>query len=231
MKARIVLLMMVMPLWTLAQGPKNFIDQNFIEVRGQAVVKIVPDLIYLRIFLSERQKNHVDLEIKEKQMLESLKSIGIDLSKDMVVKDLASNFRIKMFSDDNIVISKAFLLCVHDAKTANKVISELEKLEISNVKVDHLDHTKMTDFRKECNIKAIVAAKAKAEYLTQALNQSVGRAIYIEENASAPVPYDNRGMSNVNYSGGLEKSFPSDSYLEFDEIKIESVVFARFELK
>ena len=215
---------------TLAQ--KNFLDQNYVEVQGKATVKVVPDQIYMRIQISEKQKFRSDMEAKERKMLDDLKSIGIPTT-DIVIKDMASNFRSKIFSDDNIIISKVYLLLVHDAKTANKVISDMERLEISNIKVEHLDHTKMTDFKREASIKAMAAAKLKAESLAAAIGQSVGRALCIEEEYSNPsgLAY---GQGNARYAYKDEVSTSSDYFitdLDFDEIKIEYIVQAKFELK
>lgn len=39
-----------------SNGGKNFIDQNYVEVTGTAELEIVPDEIYLRIVISEKDK-------------------------------------------------------------------------------------------------------------------------------------------------------------------------------
>lgn len=227
----ILMLLAVMMLPGLVFSQKNFLDQNYIEVTGKAIVKVVPDRIYMRIQLSEKQKNRSEFEAKEKQMLSSLKTnVGIDQG-EIVIKDLASNFRGKMIGDDNIVLSKEYLVLVHDGKTANKVISEMQKLEISNIKIDRLDHSKLSDFKKESSVKAITAAKLKAESLTHSIGQSIGRAIYIEEfqfgdpNLNA----NNLAQQNYAYKEGSSDWFMSD--LEFNEISVECTILVRFELK
>lgn len=226
---RVLLTMMLVAAFSAATAQRNFIDQNYIEVTGKATIKIIPDQIYLRIQISEKQKTRANLEAKEREMITGLKALGIDVAKDLVIKDLASNFRSKIF-DDNIVISKMYVLLIHDAKTANKVIAEMEKLEISNIKVDHLDHSKMSDYKKECSVLAMAAAKTKAESLTHAIGQSTGRAIYIEE---VPVLRE-LATQQQNYAYKAEASTSSDWFitdLEFDEIAIDYVIMARFELK
>jgi uncharacterized protein YggE len=226
----ILLIVAIIVLPGLSVAQKDFLDQNYIEVQGKATVKVVPDQIYMRIQISEKQKNRLDMEAKERKMFDDLKAIGIPTS-DIVIKDLASNFRAKMFSDDNIVISKVYMLLVHDGKTANKVISDMEQLEISNIKIDHLDHTKMSDFKKEAGMKAMVAARAKAESMATSIGQSIGRALHIEEvyNAGPAAVYDNTRFA---YKGEISTSpdfFVTD--LDFDEITIEYTVQAKFELK
>ena len=224
-----LILMIVMPCALFAQGPKNFIDQNYIEVQGTAVVKVVPDLIYLRIRIAEKQKNKAELEIKETKMLSAFSKIGIE-SKDIAVIDMASNFRQVLFSDDNIVLTKEYLVCVHDVKTANRVISDMENLEISNIRVDRLDHTRLTDFKKECGVKAMVAAKAKAEGLTVAINQSIGRALFIQELTNNAMDMMQGGNVIFKSEKVADQSWNA-SDLAFDEIKLECTILAYFELK
>lgn len=226
----VVLMIAILALPGIAVSQTNFLNQNYIEVQGKATIKVVPDQIYLRIQISEKEKTRSNLEVKEREMIKRLKDLGIDVSKELTIKDLASNFSPKIFSDDNIVISKVYILLVHDAATANKVISKMKDLEISNIKVDHLDHTKITDFKKECSIKAIVAAKTKAETLTQAIGQTVGRALYVEE-----LPMMNVMLSqsqNYRYKAEVGNGYEKlETDLEYDEITVEYVIMTRFELK
>jgi uncharacterized protein YggE len=226
----IVLFVAIIALPACAVAQKSFLDQNYIEVQGKATVKVIPDLIYLRIQISEKQKNRVNMEAKERKMLDNLKALGIP-SSDIVMKDLASNFRSTMFSDDNIVISKVYLLLVHDGKTANKVISDMEQLEISNIKIDRLDHTKILEFKKEAGMKAMVAAKSKAESMATSIGQSIGRALHIEElyNVAPGPAYDNTRFAYKDEVSTSPDFFVTD--LDFDEIKIEYTVQAKFELK
>jgi uncharacterized protein YggE len=224
MRTLVILAILALP--GIAFSQKNFLDQNYIEVTGKATIKIVPDMIYLRIQMSEKQKNKIDLEVKEREMIARLKDVGIDVTKELVIKDMASNFSGKVFSDE-IVISKVYILLVHEARTANKVISEMEKLEISNIKVDQLEHTKLLDYKKDCSIQAIKAAKTKAENLTTAIGQSIGRAVYAEE---VQVPVINEMSNNAYYKGESSSGWLTTD-LEFDEIKIDYSVMVRFELK
>jgi uncharacterized protein YggE len=205
-------------------------DQNFIEVVGKATLKVVPDLIYLRIQISEKQKYRIDMDKKEQKMLESLQNLNIP-EKDIVIKDLASNFKPMVFSDDDIVVSKVLMLLVHDGKTANKVISEMEKLKISNIRVDRLDHSKMPDLKQECSVAAMSASKSKAESLAKSIGQNIGRALYIEEREPTPMMMEN---DRSRYAYKAETATSSDWFitdLDFDEMTIEYSVLARYELK
>jgi uncharacterized protein len=88
------LLLTVIILTGYGQEPgKNFIDQNYIEVTGYAEKEITPNRIFLEILINEKDFKGQDLEQVEKSMMAKLKDIGIDVSKDLVIKDFISNFK------------------------------------------------------------------------------------------------------------------------------------------
>lgn len=213
-----------------AQGQsseKNFIDQNYIEVTGKAQLSVVPDLIYIKIVLSEKDtKNRVPVAALEAQMISKFQEIGIDAKKDLKLNDLLSFYRGKMLSKSDVILTKEYLLTVHDAATASKVFLELEKIDISNVSIDHFDHSQITEFRKEVKINAIKAGKEKAEALTKAVGQNIGRAIFIQEVDG------NFYDSKANYvRGELYYKDGGGVDLDFEKIKLEYTILVRFELK
>jgi uncharacterized protein YggE len=226
-----VLLLSIAALVYSQTGEKNFIDQNYIEVIGKAEMEIVPDLIDLKIIIDENDiRGNTTVSELEKLMLDKLENIGVDLDKDLAVKDLTSNFKSHLILKTDIILSKEYILTVHDGKTAAGVFLELEKIGVSNISVENLDHSEMERFRKEVKINAVKAAKAKAEYLTGAIGQETGRALYIEE-LEWPMPY--REVSNVTLrrATGSPESMEPVPDIEFDKIKLEYSVKVRFELK
>ena len=126
---------------------------------------------------------------------------------------------------------------VYEARTAGKVFTELEKLGISNISIERLDHNEIEKFRQEVKVEAIISAKEKANALTTAIGQETGRALYILE-------YGN----NINMTGALQGqvagimirgmakesiygSKAPDHDIEFEKIKLEYTIMVRFELK
>jgi len=240
MKKLIFSLLMTFTLAANAQtAEKNFIDQNYIEVVGTAKMDVTPDLIYLKIILSERDnKNKQSLDAIESSMKNKLGEIGVDLTKDLYVKDFVSSFRSFFLSKTEIVLTKEYQLIIHDAKTLQKVFIEFQKLEISNVSILKVDHTKMDQFRKEVKINAIKAAKEKAESLSTSINQTIGRAIFVQEQDN------NQSIDNVLQGrvAGLDSRFRGassynnisespDSGMEFEKINLSSSILVRFDLK
>jgi len=237
MKHLIIGLLLTFTLSAFSQsGEKNFIDQNYIEVTGKAELDIVPDLIYLKIILSEKDnKSKQSLDETEKSMISKLTEIGVDINKDLSIRDIASNFKYYWISKSDIVLSKEYQLIVHDTKTLQKVFSELQNLGISNLTIDKLDHSKIEQFRKNVKNNAIKAAKDKAESLTSTINQTIGKAIYIQE-------LDNQYLSNAlqgrlagvnvrvrGYSS--ENKAESMPDIEFEKINLQYSILVRFELK
>ena len=232
---KIICLLLLLPCLTFAQsGQKNFIDQNFIEVTGKSEMEITPNLIYLKIFINEKDnKSKLPLSERENIMISTLKEIGIDTSKDLSIKDMSSNFKYYLFTKNDILLSKEYQLLVKDGKTASRVFIELEKIGISNISIDRLDNSNLEKYRKEVKIDAIKAAKDKAESLATALNQGIGRAIYIQEveqNFKNGVP----GASNSIMIRGVSTELYGSSTqpdIDFEKIKIEYSILCRFELK
>lgn len=214
-------------------GSKNFIDQNYIEVSRKAEMEVTPDKIYLQIQLSEKDdKNKLTITERETQMFKKLEEIGIDLSKDLVVKDISSNFKFYFLSKNDILLTKEYQVLIRDGKTAGRIFLDLEKIGISNISIEKLDHSQIEDFRKETKISAIKAAREKAELLTQAIDQEIGRAIYVKE-LNNVVGHAPSMANNITIRGAssIYGSKSSDLEVDFEKISLEYSILCRFELK
>ncbi len=213
-------------------GTKNFIDQNYIELTGTSKMEIVPDEIYLNIDLREKDtKNKESIAQLETKMFKALKKISINLEKQVKVLDFTSNFQSYWLKKKDVMKSKSFQVIVHDTKTLSNLFATLEKVDISNINIVKVDHSKMEEFKKEVKIKAIKNAKTNAETLTEAIGQEVGRAIYIGQGYLNQ--YEARPMAkNIRIRGmastDMEEAAPQ---LEFQKIKLEHKITVRFELK
>ena len=217
-------------------GEKNFIDQNYIEVTGKAELEISPDLIYLKIVLSDRNnKNRETLPEIERKMISKLSEIGIDLDKDLSLIDFVSNLRAHLLRT-NIVLTKQYQLIVRDAKTLQTMFFEFQELGISNVSIEKLEHSEIEKFRREVKVAAVKAAKEKAEILAIALNQRIGKAIYVQEadnlnrnTFSNTLQGRAAGVMIRGTSSSSTSSMETD--IEFENIKIESTFLVRFALE
>jgi len=213
-------------------GEKNFIDKPYIEVTGKAEMEVTPDRIYMSITINEKDsKGKIVLAQSEKDMIAKLKALGIDTKKDLSVKDMSSNFKKYWVKSSEIMTSKEYQLLVTTAQTAGTVMQELEKIGISNVSIERVDHSQMEEFRREVKINAVKIAKEKATAMASAIGQTAGKAIYIQE-----IDYGNNMMmgrmagmaSNVSMKVSSADIAVPD--IEFEKIKLEYQVNAKFEL-
>lgn len=233
---KLFLALLIIPFFTKGQtGDKNFIDQNYVEVTGNSEVEISPDLIYIKILINEKDnKNKITLADRENAMISKLKEIGVDINKDLLIKDISSNFKYYWLTKNEILLAKEYQLLVRDGKTASKVFIELENIGISNVSIEKLDNSNIQKHRKEVKIDAIKAAKEKAESLANAIGQNIGRAIYIQELEGPSPTVSNRiiirGATSISGSS-LYGSRTPEPEIDFEKIRLEYSIICRFELK
>lgn len=217
-------------------GGKNFIDQNYIEVTGHANKEVTPDKIYLKFFINEKDFRNQTLSEIETKMIQKIREIGLDADKNLTIKDFVSNFQNYWILKSDIRLIKEYELLVNDAKTAGTVFLEFEKLGISNISIDRLENSEIEKYELEVKVNAMKSAQEKAKALAASINQAIGRAILIQENASY-MRFDN---SIQGQSAGLrvrgvaslkESSDVGGVNIEFEKIKLEYNIMARFELK
>ncbi|MCG8410333.1 MAG: SIMPL domain-containing protein [Bacteroidales bacterium] len=213
-------------------GTKNFIDQNYIEVIGKAELKVVPDEIYLKIIIQESDfKGKIKLENLEKSMINKLSKIGVNVKTDLSIKDMSSNFKNYWLKSNAIYSMKEYELKVKKAQKAGEVFQELEKLGISNITIDRIDHSQINKYKTNVKLKAIKIAKKKAILMTESINQSIGKAIYIQELNTYPYRKESHMVANMSMS---VRGFSGNKVIpeiEFEKIKLEYSVLMRFVLK
>lgn len=220
-----VILIMISGFTFAQSGEKNFIDQPYIEVTGTAEMEIVPDMIYLKIVINETDiKGKVSLESLENKMKQRLGDLGIDVSKDLSVEDLSSNYIKYFLKEKDVVASREYVLLVHDAATAGKAVKALSEENISNISLLKVDHSQMAQKRFDLRLEALKTAKIKADAMAKSIGQSVGKAIYITENNSY-MPYTQSNSNMLFLEGGMQREEPE---LSFKNISIKSSVVAKF---
>ena len=233
MKKILALLLLISAIPVFSQT-KNFIDQPYVETTAKADTLVVPDRIYLRILITEKDsKDKHSVEEQEKKMIAGLKSLGIDTEKDLALEDLSSNFKKYFLRSKDILKSKMYMLKVNDAATAGRVIVKLESLKISNVDIDRLEYSRKEEVSMQMRSKAILKAKKQAELLAEPLGQHAGPALFISDRTQVMGSYDNimpvQAMRVKTMADGEEAYMPPK--VEFKKIRIETEVFARFALQ
>ena len=213
---------------------KNFIDQPYIEVSGFSDTLVVPNLIYIKIVISEKDsRDRISVEDQELRMIDALKSLGIDTEKDLASSDMLSNYKFYLIKAKDILKSKEYILTVTTAELASKVFLKLEDIGVSNTSIQKVDHSNLEEFKNICRAKAIKNALAKAVAITEPISQKIGNAIHITDNDENIIHTLQGRVSGVQIRGysSLESSKYEPPKIDFEKIRISSTINVKFVLK
>lgn len=205
-------------------GQKNFIDQPYIEVTGTAETEIIPNEIYLRITLDENdKKGRISVEKQENKMLSKLRALSIDLKKNLSVLDFDGYYKKKFLATNEVIKIKRYQLMVTDGKTLGEVYRVLDEIDISNISIIRVSHSEIEKHKRETKLKALKAAKEKANGYAAAIGQTIGKALYIREN-------QNYSYSNTNnvLGRGYASEIENIENLNFKVITLTASIMARF---
>ncbi|SHG73307.1 SIMPL domain-containing protein [Flagellimonas flava] len=231
MKKTLILLLFTAFTMTTYSQSKNFLDIPYLETSARVDTLVSPDKIYLNITIQEKDsKGKKSVEEQENKMANSLKNLGVDLEKQLVIKDLSSNFKKYFLRQKDVLKSKQYSLLVYSGKEAGEVLMALEKLGIANTYLEKTEYSKMDALELELKTKAVAKAKKKAEALTSPLGQKVGAAIHILDTSTPYYPRYNQAprMEMKAMSMDMAEAEPLD--IGFEKIKVETSVNIKFEL-
>lgn len=212
---------------------KNFIDQPFLETIAEVDTLVTPDKIHLVIILNEEDnRNRKSTEELEASMLRVLKSLNIDLEKNLSLLDYSSDFKKYFLSGQKVLKTKMYSLILKDAQTVGEVMAGLEREEISNVSISKTEYSKSEQLLLELKAKAISKAKRNAENMVEALNQKIGKAIYISDLETASIANQLQGkIAGVQirgYSSIYGSRAKEDIVVDFEKMEFSSKVNVKF---
>ncbi len=204
-----------------------------ITVSGSAETEVTPDIIYLSISLKEylkdnNSKKRVEITELENQLYNAVLKAGI-AKEDLTVNNVSSyNYAIEKKKNPDFLASKQYRLKVSDLNKWNEIIGAIDPKGISSTNIESYDYSKITALKKELKIKALQAAKEKAQYMVEALSEKLGGVIDIQEvnNESYPQP-----MYRANVMMMKAESADAAPELDFKKIKLNYVVNTVFEIK
>lgn len=206
-----------------------------IEVTGTAKLEIVPDEIYISITLRERieGRDEITIDKQEADLKNGLKAINVSLDS-LFLSDTESDYIKISWGKRDVVTSKQFILKVGTAEVVGNVFKKLDELKIQDAYIQRVDHSNLVELKKQMRIEAIQAAKAKADYLLNAIGQETGPALIVRENAANV--YGNYNQWNYRLNETQSISTKSDSEqnepsVQFQKIKIEASIYIKFEIK
>lgn len=207
--------------------------QKRISVTGTAEMEVVPDEIYFRVVIKEylKDKNKVGIEKLEKELNQAVTAAGIAKEDFMVEQVNGLSWSRKRKSDAELYNSKSYIIKVSMPGKMDEILDKVNAESIYSVEIRNYSHSKIAEYKKQLKIEAIKAAKAKATYLLEAIDEKIGGAVEVSEydNISYNQPVYTHQV-NVRNSMSYQES-SEDSDIGFQKIKLQFQVNATFAIQ
>jgi uncharacterized protein YggE len=229
-----------------AQTPQPVTVQPFmkkIDVTGAAELEVVPDRIFfsisLREYFKERDKDRVDIEGLEKQLVAAVREAGVPKENFQIENIYGNRWQWNTRKKPvDFLESKRYVLELSDLTKIDPILSKVDAKGIEYVTISRYDHTKMEQYRRDLKIKALQAAKEKASYLLQSVGEQPGGVLEIQElgdNIYYPQPHM-EARSNMMVKAEMAQDAGAtaggaDSDIGFKKIKLRYEMRAAFAIK
>lgn len=229
----ILMLALLLPALAFSQN-ETFKGEHFIEVTGSAQQEIEPNEIYTLIRLREFEENKqkIGLEKLDADFMKALKEAGID-KKRLELADAGS--RLDKFGkrEKDAFREKAYQLKLTSATELEKFLEKLEPVKVSQVAITRLHHSDYEKLKVELKMKALQAARNKAETLLKSIGAEIGKPLMIRDWEVEPYqPMMEMKTANMRVQNESDQSgFAPEEAIGFRKIKLQSQITAQFEIK
>ena len=200
-----------------------------IEVTGIAEQEVTPDIINVTISLQEYMdgKKKVTIDQLESQLEAAIKDAGIP-KEDFTINNVSAwNNAWQKKKNPDFLAGKQYGLRLHDLNKINQILNGVDPKGIQSTNITNYDYSKMTELKRDLKIQALLAAKDKATYLLNSINEKLGRPIDITETDNSNYPAMNQLYANRVM---LKEVSMADSDIDFKKIKLSFQVQAIFEI-
>lgn len=218
---------------TFAQQTDKQPPVKKIEVNGSAEMEITPDEIYFNISLREylKGKNKVEISTLEKQLQKAVSDAGIPKADFTIENVYGNNFEIlkKKKDPQEFMARKQYRLKLSKLDKINEILGAVDAEGIESARIASYSSSKMEAYRKEVKIKALQAAKEKAEYMLSAIGNKIDGVIEIQEMNTDN--YSDVRPVMANYMAKSADSAEAAADIDFKTIKIRAEVRAVFAIK
>ena len=212
---------------------RGFKGEPFVEVSGSAETEIDPNEItlWIRIREFEENKDKTQLEKLDQQFLTALKAAGID-KKRLTLADAGSTLAKLGKRDKDAFREKTYELVLNSSAEVQNLIKNLEPVKVDMVRVVRIHHSSLETFKLDVKVRALQAARAKAEALAKAVGSTIGKPLMIREWDEGPV-YPLPHESNVMFKSAMgdQAEQAADPDIGFRKIRLRGNVQAQFQLQ
>lgn len=233
-KIVLLIIFLITSIPNFAQLINNGVLIKYIEVTGSAETEIIPDIITLSFEIKEYKdgKDEYPIALLDNKLKIIINQVDIPDSCLMVDNISGSQIQVRK-KTTNFVSSKKYLLRLNDISKIDTLVNSISELNITKIKIANLTHSKLSNYRFDTKIRAIVAAKEKAEKLLNAIGEELGEAIYVEEDPSNTWNVGQGAWTNLKNTGSNSFNWTVSSKNEtsIKKIKLKYEVKVRFRIK
>ncbi|PZR34937.1 MAG: hypothetical protein DI538_15900 [Azospira oryzae] len=207
-----------------------FKGEHFIEVTGNAQTEIAPNEIDVQIRLREFEENKkkTALESIDKDFFNALKEAGID-RKRVELADAGAKLDKLGKKDKDAFREKTYQIRLTSGAELEKLLENLEPVKTDLVDIVRISHSDLPKLKLDLKIKALQAAKTKAETLLKSIGSEAGKPLMIRDWDVDPVqPIMNMKANTMARFDGVASE---EQAVEFKKIKLQSQITAQFEIK
>ena len=210
-----------------------------ITVTGSAELEVIPDQVFVDVVLKEYQKrgeDKKDIETIKRNFLTACQQVGLPDSAISISSYTGFNsyysLRRNKRKNPDLFAGITYQVKFSSSKQMDDLVDKLDDEATQSFDIAYTNHSKMVEFRKQLKIQAVKAAKDKAIYLTQAIDEKLGAAITVKEpeepSTNRVMPYRTQAITNVSNSYKGE-SYDKGVDIDFKKIRVRyevNVVFA-----
>lgn len=174
---------------TIAQAQTGNVENSRkVATKGFAEREVTPDIIYLSINLKEfymdgNTKKKVSIETLEKQLYDAATANGVK-KEDFTIQNVYSyNYNTKKKGNE-LLQARQYRLKISNLNNLDVILYKVDPFGIESTSISGYDHSQKKEIEKELKTEAVKDARRNAEILAEADQQTVGKALVINDNSS-----------------------------------------------
>jgi len=209
-------------------GQNNIAEESrFISVTGSAEVVVSPDEIELEITLKEytsQKDTKIELPKIESKFIDILNKNKIE--KRNIIFGNSDYYWYYWWSYRNDTYKqKKYKIKLDNSTNFLALVQDLDTEGVHSLRISNTTNKQLQELRKDIKISALRAAKEKAIYLLESIDEQIGKIISIEE-----VP-DNRNYYWRGSQNLLSNAVVSTNAASNDDIENVATIKLRYEVK
>ncbi|WP_347374565.1 SIMPL domain-containing protein [Aequorivita sp. Q41] len=218
---------LILVLTTATMMAQNTTPQPTIDVKGEGIVKVVPDEVTINIRVENTGENTKKLkELNDEtisEVLKFLKKMNVD-DKDVKTEYMNLNknydYNTKTYT---FAANQSLSIKLRDLNKYEAVMKGLIDTGINRIDGVAFSTSKKEALESQARKKAVENAQLKAKEYTSVLNQTIGKAVSISEFSSSAGPQPMYKMAMMDSSSG-----GGEQTIALGEIEIKTTVTVSF---